>query len=236
MFEDSTFESMGKIHTRSRGWMIATFAFNSSILLALIFIPLMYPAALPRIASAIRVTAPPHEEEPKPAPRPEHAPARQTEINAGGRIQAPSRIPRDPLILIAPEPPMPPNVAGLGGGDNVAVGPGSPMGGGHSMHPDVRSAPSTARVSKGVMEGMLIHKVVPDYPAPARALHIGGTVELQATISRAGTIENLRVVNGPALLQQAARDAVMQWRYRPYLLNGEPVEVETTVNVEFKLE
>jgi protein TonB len=58
---------------------------------------------------------------------------------------------------------------------------------------------------------------------------------LQATISRSGTIENLRVVSGPALLQQAALDAVRQWRYRPYLLNGQPVEVETTVNVVFKL-
>jgi protein TonB len=59
---------------------------------------------------------------------------------------------------------------------------------------------------------------------------------LQATISREGTIENLRAVSGPPLLQQAAIDAVKQWRYRPYLLNGEPVEVETTINVEFKLD
>jgi protein TonB len=59
---------------------------------------------------------------------------------------------------------------------------------------------------------------------------------LQATISREGTIENLRVVSGPPILQQAAIDAVKQWRYRPYLLNGEPVEVETTINVDFRLD
>jgi protein TonB len=60
-------------------------------------------------------------------------------------------------------------------------------------------------------------------------------VVLQATISKAGTIENLRVAGGPAMLQQAALDAVKTWRYRPYLLNGQPVEVETTINVIFTL-
>ena len=62
-----------------------------------------------------------------------------------------------------------------------------------------------------------------------------GTVVLQATISKSGTIENLRVISGPAMLQEAARDAVMTWRYKPYLLNNEPVEVDTTVNVIFTL-
>ena len=58
---------------------------------------------------------------------------------------------------------------------------------------------------------------------------------LQATISKTGTITNLRVISGPAMLQQAALDAVKTWRYRPYLLNNEPVEVETTINVIFSL-
>ena len=62
-----------------------------------------------------------------------------------------------------------------------------------------------------------------------------GTVILQATISKSGTIENLRVISGPAMLQQAAIDSVRNWRYRPYMLNGQPVEVETTVNVVFTL-
>jgi protein TonB len=66
-------------------------------------------------------------------------------------------------------------------------------------------------------------------------MRIAGAVQLQATISRDGTIENLRVVSGPALLQAAALEAVRQWRYRPYLLNGEPVEVETTINVDFTM-
>ncbi len=92
------------------------------------------------------------------------------------------------------------------------------------------------RISSGVMEGSLLAKFVPVYPAIAKAAGVHGTVVLQATISKSGTIENLRVIGGPLMLQQAALDAVKTWRYRPYLLNGEPVEVETTVNVVFEME
>jgi protein TonB len=82
---------------------------------------------------------------------------------------------------------------------------------------------------------MLIQKTIPTYPPIAKAARVQGTVVLQALISKQGTIENLKVVSGPAMLQQAAEDAVRQWRYRPYLLNNDPVEVETTVNVIFTL-
>ena len=77
--------------------------------------------------------------------------------------------------------------------------------------------------------------VDPTYPAIAKAARISGTVVLQATISKTGAIENLRVISGPPMLQAGALSAVKTWRYRPYLLNGEPVEVETTVNVVFNL-
>ena len=108
---------------------------------------------------------------------------------------------------------------------------------GRGTHPDVRPAtPAAQHVSSGVMQGMLIYKVIPTYPAIAQATRSSGTVVLQATISRTGAIENLRVVEGPAMLRQAALDAVKQWRYRPYMLNGQPVEVETTVDVNFKLD
>ncbi len=75
----------------------------------------------------------------------------------------------------------------------------------------------------------------PQYPAIAKAARIQGTVVLQATISKTGTIEGLQVLSGPPMLQQAAMDAVRSWRYKPYLLNGEPVEVGTTINVVFSL-
>jgi protein TonB len=82
---------------------------------------------------------------------------------------------------------------------------------------------------------MLLEKTQPFYPPIAKAARVSGTVVLQVTISETGLIESPRVVSGPAMLQQAALDAVKNWRYRPYLLNNEPVKVETTVNVIFAL-
>lgn len=86
-----------------------------------------------------------------------------------------------------------------------------------------------------ISEGNLVHKVQPAYPALARAARIEGMVLLQAVISKQGTIENLRVVSGHPMLAGAAIDAVSQWRYRPYILNNEPVEVETQITVNFSL-
>ena len=235
MFEDSTFESMSRIHTRSRDWMLATFAFNSSILLVLVMIPLIYPHALPQIASAILMEAPAPVEETKPVVRPEHAQAAPTQMPAGV-LQAPSQIPDKPWIPSTREEPMPGNMANLIDGEPGPWGANNPFSG-HSVHPNVRLAVTSAQhVSSGVMSGMLIRKVVPEYPVIPKTMHLQGMVVLQAIISRTGTIENLRVVSGPALLQQSALNAVQQWRYRPYLLNGEPVEVETTVKVEFTIQ
>ena len=233
MFEDSTFESTGKLHTRSRGWMIATFVFNTSILLALILIPLVYPEALPNFTTILRLEAPtPPPEETKPVARPEHAPVQQRQM-VGRAVQAPSVIPNHIYIPTAPEPPAPDTVAVLG--DN-GPGPGTAPFPGSGATPVIREAPQQKQhVSSGVMEGMLIHKVVPTYPAIAVETRLAGTVVLQATIARSGAIENLRVVSGPPMLQQSALNAVSQWRYRPYLLNGQPVEVETTINVQFTL-
>jgi protein TonB len=99
----------------------------------------------------------------------------------------------------------------------------------------VRPEVKTLRVSTTVEEGLLIRRTIPVYPAIAKAAGVSGTVALAATISKTGTIENLRVTGGPAMLQRAALDAVSTWLYRPYLLDGKPVEVETTVNVIFTL-
>jgi len=96
--------------------------------------------------------------------------------------------------------------------------------------------PKKITISGGVMAGNLILKVTPVYPSIAKAARVQGVVVLQANISKTGSIENLHVVIGPAMLQQAALDAVKSWRYKPYLLNNEPVEVETTVDVQFTLD
>lgn len=233
MFEDSTFESTGRIRTRSRGWMIATFALNATILLAMVLIPLLYPEALPRIASSILMLAPPPQ--PPPLPPPQQQPVHVTHVPRemmGNQLVAPRRIPTGIDTLAVPEPPGPGNVAIW----DEHLGLPGPLFRGPTNQPAVREAPPTrVRISSGVMKGMLVRQTVPTYPPIARAAGAEGTVEMQATISKTGTIENLRVVSGPTLLQQAALDAVSTWVYRPYLLNGQPVEVDTTINVVFSL-
>jgi len=93
----------------------------------------------------------------------------------------------------------------------------------------------TLSVSQGVSQGLLYKKVSPSYPMNALRMHIQGTVELQATISKTGDITHIKVVSGDPQLTRAASDAVKQWKYKPYLLNGEPVEIQTGVTVNFKL-
>jgi protein TonB len=92
------------------------------------------------------------------------------------------------------------------------------------------------RISSGVAASIALQRQLPVYPFIGKEAGVQGTVILAAIISKTGTVENLRVVSGPAMLQQAALDAVKTWRYRPYLLNGQPVDVETTVNVVFTLQ
>jgi protein TonB len=97
------------------------------------------------------------------------------------------------------------------------------------------ATPQRVRVSAGVTQGMVLHKVQPTYPPLARTARVQGSVILAAVIGKDGTIQNLHVISGHPLLTQAALDAVRQWRYRPYILNGEPVEVDTQVTVNFTL-
>jgi len=92
-----------------------------------------------------------------------------------------------------------------------------------------------AVISSGVAAGMLIQKTPPVYPQAAKMTHLAGTVVLQATIAKDGKIRDLHALSGPDILRQAALDAVKNWRYRPYMLNNEPVEVETSINVVFSL-
>jgi TonB family protein len=93
----------------------------------------------------------------------------------------------------------------------------------------------TMKISQGVSRGLLIHQVSPVYPKTALAMRIEGSVELSTTISKTGDITHVKVVSGEAQLAKAAADAVKQWKYKPYLLNGEPVDIETAVTVNFKL-
>jgi protein TonB len=98
-----------------------------------------------------------------------------------------------------------------------------------------KPAPGMVRISQGVSQGLLLKKVPPSYPHMALQLHKEGLVELLATVSKEGRISNIKVLSGDAMLTAAATEAVRQWQYRPYLLNGQPLEVETQITVSFKL-
>jgi TonB family protein len=111
----------------------------------------------------------------------------------------------------------------------------STSGGGTSGERPSGNLPQRLRVSSGVAEGLLLHKVTPIYPYGARLGHIQGEVILQATIGKDGLIHNLKAISGQPVLIEAAKGAVEQWRYRPYVLKGSPVEVETTIKVTFHM-
>jgi protein TonB len=236
MFEDSLMESGNRIKRKNKFWSFVAFLPNAAALLALVIWPLLHPEALPKQMMATLMVAP----SPPPAPPPA-APAARVQAKAQmlmSEFRAPSRIPE---IKQVDEAAMPQPTMGVQGMEGLSSGIPGGIG---SLINDMGTrqaavvkpkAPNSLKVSLGVMAGNLLAKTFPQYPAIARAARIQGTVVLQATISRSGTIENLRVISGPPMLQQAAMDAVRSWRYKPYLLNGEPVEVETTINVVFNL-
>lgn len=235
MFEDSTFESTGKIRTRSQSWMLATFVFNGSILLALVLIPLIYPEALPRQLISVLIEAPQLPDAPLKPPKPLTRSITDRSEIEDGHIVMPTQILSRIRMVADPGPPSnasPMSISDLGQDATLANATAFQC----QRQPIVVHQPSAPlRLSSTIAEGMLIKKLLPVYPPIAKVTRKEGTVVLQATISVTGNIENLRVVSGHPMLQQAALDAVKEWRYRPYLLNGQPIEVETTINVIFKL-
>jgi protein TonB len=114
---------------------------------------------------------------------------------------------------------------------------GLPFGLGNGIPPAIPAHPTVTKpvIVSNFGEGRLIYRVQPTYPVLARQARVQGAVELRALISKTGTIENLVVIRGHPMLAVAAKEAVRQWRYRPYLLNHDPVEVETEITVNFLL-
>lgn len=104
-----------------------------------------------------------------------------------------------------------------------------------SIDPTQVTATNRVRISSGVAEGILRHKVEPSYPELAKISHVQGDVVLGVVIGRDGNLRQMELISGHPILMLAAMDAVRQWQYRPYLLNNEPIEVETTVVIKFHM-
>jgi periplasmic protein TonB len=239
MFADSLCDATWA-QTSRRGWTtLASFALQALAVGVLLLLPLIYTEGLPQlkwISTTLPVPAPP----PPPAQPPTARTSHQQSNLVDGRPVTPPTIP-DHVAHIQDQGP-PPSITGSelgvrgGTGDprfagvfsslgtsTIAVAPPPPKPVARPPRPSV------------MMQGYLVYRVEPVYPPLARAARIQGRVQLQAIIGRDGRIENLRVLEGHPMLVQAARDAVSRWRYRPYILNGESIEVETLVTVNFVL-
>jgi protein TonB len=93
---------------------------------------------------------------------------------------------------------------------------------------------ATPKISQGVLQGLLIKRVQPKYPPAALAVRAQGAVQIEATITKEGNVVSPKVLSGDPVLARAAVDAVKQWRYKPYYLDGEPVEIQTQITINFK--
>jgi len=240
MFEDSLIESAGKLKTRRGRTTTFSFLLQVVIIGVMILIPLMFTEALPKTQLMTFLVAPPPPPPPPPPPAAVvHVKKIETDI-VNNQLRTPTKIPKKVEIIKEDEAP-PPQMAGVVGGVPGGV-PGGSMGGvmGSIIGGTPVAVPKVAvqrvRVSQGVTQGLVIHRVQPTYPQMAKIARVQGSVVLAAIIGKDGAIQNLHVVSTASpLLNQAALDAVKQWRYRPYILNGEPVEVDTTVTVTFTL-
>ena len=239
MFEDSLLESSGAL-SRQNPWTASlSFVVQGILAGVLVLLPLIYTEALPWRQLTAIVTAPvpppPATSSPDrpPAPRPRL-------LTDDGVIRAPISIPTRVAMVHDEEATVgagtTPDLAGVPGGTGTVV-PNSVISNIIQVPPTMPNvaAPSKVRVSSGVAQGLLIHQVKPAYPSLAVQARVQGTVVLQAVIAKDGTVRDLRVVSGHPLLVQAALEAVQLWRYKPYLLNEQPVEVDTQINVNFTL-
>ncbi len=238
MFEDSLIESGGKLKTARGKTAFFSFGLQAVIIGVMVLIPLLFTEALPKAQLMMALVAPP----PPPPPPPPPAAVKvvkqiQTDI-VNGQLRTPTKIPKK--VELIKEEEAPPPMTGVVGGVPGGV-PGGSMNGvmggiiGNTAMAVPKVAVQRVRVSQGVTAGLVIHRVQPNYPPLAKTARVAGTVQLAAIIGKDGTIQNLHVISGHPLLTQAALDAVKQWRYKPYVLNGEPVEVDTTIQVNFTL-
>jgi protein TonB len=201
------------------------------VLVALSLLPLVYTQVLPGVSLRSVLAAP----APPPVPPPP--------MRTSAKVQV-ARVFSLPMLAVRPLPathvaPIPATPPDVNAAETTGVDPGvgivtsSVPSAAPAIHTEAAGLP--VRIGGGVSEANLTHRVQPIYPPLARTTHVEGTVEFTAIISKEGAIENLQLVHGHPLLVNAAREAILQWRYRPTLLNGEPVEVITDIVVKFTL-
>ena len=241
MFDQTFVDGEGKTH---KGWtVILSFGLQFAITGVLILIPLIYTDVLPQAQLTSMLTAPP------PPPPPPPTPVKVIKVVPrqfdAGRLTAPREIPKNVSIIVedpnAALPSASQVAGGIPGGIPGGLGGLGGLGGAPPPPPPpppvkaVATSREPLRVGGNVQAANLIKKATPTYPALAKSARIQGTVRFTAIIGKDGTIQNLTLVSGHPMLVQSATDAVKQWVYKPTLLNGEPVEVITQIDVNFTL-
>jgi protein TonB len=245
MFEEMVVSNAKNKKTNKPWTVFISMVLQIAFLALLILSPLIYTEALPKTLMSSILLAPP----PPPPPPPPPAAVQVVHVKPvahlmeAGKLVAPKAIPKD--VKIIKEEEAPPDVgAGMVGGVPGGVAGGSMGGviggviggaGSTAAPPPPKVTPKRITVGGNVQAAHLVNRVQPVYPPLARQTRISGTVKLHAIIGKNGAVEQLQVVSGHPLLVQSALDAVRQWRYQPTLLNGEPVEVDTEIDVIFSL-
>src|SRR5271165_6579040 len=233
LFRESLIAS-GKSRRRNPWAAVGSLAFQLLLLLALVVIPLFHTDPLPKREMLTMLYAPPAAA--SNATRLQAPTPTYTSTSIG--IPSPIRRTQE-----APPPPVDTTGGVVGGVSGGLVGgvpgvvPGEVLGSARSV-PVLAKAPEPTpikriRVASRVAEANLIHDVAPQYPPEAGRARVEGTVVLMAVIGTDGSVQDVRVESGLPLLAQAAIDAVKQWRYKPYLINGEPVEVDSRITINF---
>jgi protein TonB len=241
VFADSLLDFSWADRSR-RGWTTAaSFALEAIVVGGFLLLPLLYTQGLPQIRSMASLIAPAPPPAPPALTHVQNTHEATSNMSLEGRMVAPRFIPHEIVQLEETSAPPPPDIAGTGvpggtGSSRLLTGVFGSTGSGTNVLPPPPPVPAAhaPRVSR-MMEGNLIYRMQPQYPALARLARVQGIVVLRAVITREGKIANLQVISGSPMLVQSAMDAVLQWRYRPYYLNNEPVEVETQVTVKFTL-
>ena len=241
MFADSLLDSAWA-HDSRRGWTtVASFAVQIFAVAALLLLPLIDGEGVPTLQWAAHIIAPAPPPGPPAPAQVRNAPPPASNVAPDGRLIPPNQIPSHTAVInddVVPSPADPgAYVEGAVGNRGARDGVMNSILTSITtvVPPPVRPTAARPPLISHMMEGNLIRKVRPDYPPLARQARIQGAVVLQAVISREGSIENLQVLSGPPLLVPSALAAVRQWRYRPYFLNCELVEMETQVTVNFVL-
>ncbi|HTG29877.1 MAG TPA: energy transducer TonB [Methylomirabilota bacterium] len=239
MFDEMVVSSPNPSKTNKPWTVVLSMIFQVAFLAVLILIPLIYTEALPKTMMATLLVAPPPPPPPPPPPIAQIVHVKpQVHLMDAGKLVTPKVIPKDIKIIKEDAPDMSGMQGGVVGG--VAGGQmggviGGVIGGVGAAPPPPKPAQQRIRQGGQVQAAKLVNKVQPLYPPLARQTRISGTVRLHAIIAKNGSVEQLEVISGHPLLVQAALDAVRQWKYQPTTLNGENVEVDTTIDVIFSL-